>query len=774
MTHGATRTGWTGCGLRIPLGVFLRWLPLWAICSSPAGAVDQTFVPLENSLWAERLGLAIDQAIAGKFNQGIEIFQSALADGEARLMSVDDSEPADLAGLRASIRLGTVRADEFEFSNRRFVPVRHFAARALALLPPQGRRVYREVYDALWEPALEAHARDGDWRRLMAYCERYPLSRHAYSAGLTIGDGAFEAGNFEMAARWWRRLLVEQPADEVDIAVVKKRLAEVAGAESSPGATVDGWRLTTLHAKAIKKSWESDLWSRLGVEPERRVPLNFRVQRAFSIYSNFADNFPFRPLMRGSDCFLSGVYSLYRFDNRPDSGSILVEYGKPTPRSLRQPYYTERSTSAVYDVTLWEAKKASAALRRALPARFPTEVALAGYLTDRVESSSFMNYDITVEIPIRSLVAFDADKRSVLWKTGKKRPQTYRRRLPRSRVTISPKKELSYTSPIHVRDGLVIAAGWIQRGYVDTLVRAHDLRDGTKVWETFLCGSQGELTMFGEMAREPFAASTLLDGDTLYVCSNSGAIAALDVHTGHVRWLTTYDSIPFVATLGQKAQLRETYWGSNPLMLLGNVLIATPRDSEYLVAIDLGQGKAERNAASERSASEPGRVLWKYHNQNGMMRDLLGFREGHLHFSGPMGLSVLDVRGFPGVPATAPVDAGVADPLTEGAAGDSEIDDAADRRGGASDVEPIATLLFSPAASESRELGPGVLLQNGVLFSDARAIRLYRFPDGRLLGGELDTLVQEPRGPGRLMVENGLIYLTTRHLLAAFEAETLP
>ena len=130
-----------------------------------------------------------------------------------------------------------------------------------------------------------------------------------------------------------------------------------------------------------------------------------------------------------------------------------------------------------------------------------------------------------------------------------------------------------------------------------------------------------------------------------------------------------------------------------------------------------------------------GRMLWRYHNGDGRLRDFLGAHDGRLYFTGPDGVGVLDVRGLEG----------------------------------AVHHEVEASRLAHESFGQLR-LGPGVLTAEGVAYTDAAGINLYRSPRTAQESGSLTQLVFDPSAePGRLSLEEGLLFRTTRHLLSAYQ-----
>ena len=391
----------------------------------------------------------------------------------------------------------------------------------------------------------------------------------------------------------------------------------------------------------------------------------------------------------------------------------------------------------------------------------------------------YFGYEINAEVPVRGLIAFDGATSQPLWKVSEdplrdaagllNRPGG-RRLPPRGRITKPPgrsagEKGLSYNSPALVKQGLVVVGGWVQRGYVNNVLRAHDLRDGSLVWETLVSSAQLEQTMFGELAREPFPGAVCEEGGVVYYCTQQGAVAAVELETGKLSWLMTYETIPIETTFGRQARKRLISWGANPLFIKENMLIVTPRDSQYLYAVDIGRGPGgEANA---------GKILWKYRNRTGELRDFLGYLDGYLYFSGHGSGAVLrlDIRHLDAwgrlTTRSSP------SPVPRGAAGDGRggFLRSPDARGARSSPRLERAALQLGIGSS---IPPGALTPQGVVIADGGRLKLVS-PDLQRIT-DLSTPFRDLPGrtvPGRVQVVGGMVLITSRNLISAYAPESV-
>ena len=580
----------------------------------------------------------------------------------------------------------------------RYLNVSSAAEMVLRMLPAQGRAEYRKLYGQAAGRLLRQYEENGDPGIIRQVSRLYPLTEPGFFARELEADLAFEASRFDSAWVSYRAVLGDRIESEgspdVLLRLIEKALAclKLAGADTlfehekercgqlaqsageqtlqryqallkkfdglqlQAGLPADAGRVPVSYwggeipggsasprfgagglpdqpGGPMEASWKSLDWaSTVTVAADMDPLLNNSFFRGQMRQPQGID-YPFVPLVRRNSVFVSGVYSIYEIDGRPGVGKLLRQIEKPTPPSLRG-RYREQSDSSIYTVTLWDRSREGGVDRFRGLDELPGEILLSHYIAGFSRRRHYMGYDITVSIPTRSLAAFDRGSGDLLWRTEDLRASVQKDIYGPNEIPA----EISYSSPVVVRDGLVFAGGWKQDGYINSLVRALDLRTGKTAWEVPISSAQMEQTMFGELGREPFASFLLEEAGVLYYLSNLGAVAAIESRSGRVLWVTAYDYIKPPATVGRIPRMRHLYWGLNAPLLLGNVLVVAPRDSQYLLAIDTGRGPAGRGRAGE--------IRWVYDNSAGDLRDLLGVHQGKLYFSGPDGVFALDISSL--------------------------------------------------------------------------------------------------------------------------------
>lgn len=685
------------------------------------------------------------------------------------------------------------KKEETSSPGRRFLPPSVVAEFALSCMPPLGLKTYRALYDADALRCLESYRKGGDRSGLERLASEFFLSTYGADGAEALGDESFEEGEVSAALSWWRKALEHPELSGSERRVRAKVLAalrmlgrakeaeleasrlglplsgpaaperqaewgvsfpELVPLDERPkpstasrwGTEIQPGELPKLPGLRLELSWDSWIWSVRGLGLSRS---NLAGRREVAGYGFSYVHFPFVLTPDEDFVYLSSVFSAYKIDARPGRGNVVREYRKPFSRDLAG--YSEETDSALYTVTLWKKRWEPRCAFGALP----DEILIAPYVADLVRPVDYRSYDLTVQIPIRGLVAFDAQSGAILWTAGAAesrkpeekaergepwRSQRPERLDPLSTTETAAVKDFSYTSPAIVKRGLVIAAGWVQRGYVSVALRAHDLRTGTLVWETPIVNSGSiERTLFGEMAREPFAPVLFEQDGVVYCVTQLGAIAAADLWTGRVLWASTYDAIPVLPTFGPRAILRDVVWGPNPILLLGPVLIATPRDSGALYAVDTGQGPCGPVTA--------GRTLWKFsaagwEDDAYRPRDLLGYRRGRLYLGGYAEISALDLSSMDG----------------EGFLRS---------HGRVLSSPPVRKL--APRTTIRIE-APAALVREGIVFADADGLKLLEFDTEKIL--ELARLSAGPAEwasyKGRVQICSNAVLVTSRYSISGF------
>lgn len=180
------------------------------------------------------------------------------------------------------------------------------------------------------------------------------------------------------------------------------------------------------------------------------------------------------------------------------------------------------------------------------------------------------------EVPENFLVCVDlAGQGRLLWKTA------------------PPDREWAFEGPPAVRDGNAYVL--LRRSDVPSQVflACYSADRGELRWQRFLCAADSPgRGLLHEMEQ----LLPTLHGDTVYVSTNLGCVAAVSADTGNIRWLTTYPRISR-GDLSQNEIFR--FRSPSPCLYHRGVLYLAPRDSRYVFALDAANGQVLWQSQSE-------------------------------------------------------------------------------------------------------------------------------------------------------------------------------
>ncbi|MHC5019603.1 MAG: outer membrane protein assembly factor BamB family protein [Planctomycetota bacterium] len=201
--------------------------------------------------------------------------------------------------------------------------------------------------------------------------------------------------------------------------------------------------------------------------------------------------------------------------------------------------------------------------------------------------------DIKEPIPERRLVCVDAETGRERWAVGG----------GARGLTRDTAKDFAGAIPDAVLDGRsIVAPALVQGDVVYTVARqnmgglgqfyatALDAATGKVRWATRICDGGLELNMFGRPLREAVVSPLALHGGLLYICTNIGAVAAVEARTGAVRWISAYDIVRIPYSQSFRPQKRAPTWDCNPVVVAGDLILVAPTDGPDLLALDRRSG----------------------------------------------------------------------------------------------------------------------------------------------------------------------------------------
>lgn len=217
--------------------------------------------------------------------------------------------------------------------------------------------------------------------------------------------------------------------------------------------------------------------------------------------------------------------------------------------------------------------------------------------------SSFQNVtQIAYPFPFRKLHAFDA-------KTGRELWSHWRPELAGSSSDFIDLYRCS--APPVIAENLVIAPVYSipDDATIDFHLVAFDLNTGALVWDTNLVTGTGPINMFGRSGREFASSPPAVDRDRIYISSDLGTVACVDVATGQLVWQHSYSSIPIPRATSYYSDTpeRRMYWSPMPPAVTAETVLFTPLDSQYLLAVERETGRGIARLAADRPAADTAR-----------------------------------------------------------------------------------------------------------------------------------------------------------------------
>jgi len=493
----------------------------------------------------------------------------------------------------------------------RCLPLRQACQLQLISLPPEGLAEYRRRVDADARRLYEEGVTRRDARRLREVVDRYLASSWADNALDALGEISLESGDPAAARSYWERVVpvasgAERPSawlgvpdTDLDLAAVRARLVLASILEGSTDRASEEWaRFNQLHPEA--RGWfggrevryadalsalltESAQWprpksrddwptfagaaSRNAVAawppkapgPTWRVPLN-RSERDGGPGNRQAE-WPSRvvedglnplstfPVVSGGHVFVNRgneeILALNLTDGRPAWGQSATVYEEETEGEL--------ATDARRMGALGVPRFTVTVFGDRLYARMGTP------LTSQPRHASSSAYG-------GNLICLDlASQGRLAWK-------------------MAPEPGWAFEgSPVADAASAYVA---MRRDEIQPQIHVacHAADTGRLRWRRFICAS--DTPARGALPEMTHNLLTL-HGDTIFLNTNLGAVAAVDVGRGSIRWLTTYPR----SFRGDLAKPPAHAWRDlTPCLYDRGVLYVAPSDARSIFALDAASG----------------------------------------------------------------------------------------------------------------------------------------------------------------------------------------
>ncbi|MCH7721378.1 MAG: PQQ-binding-like beta-propeller repeat protein, partial [Planctomycetes bacterium] len=331
----------------------------------------------------------------------------------------------------------------------------------------------------------------------------------------------------------------------------------------------------------------------------------------------------------------------------------------------------------------------------------------------------------TSSAPSHSVVCLDATTGALIWKLDSSRLGT-------------PASEWSFdSSPLIDADILLIT---LRRrrdfGFEDCYLLRVDPRSGRPVFRTHLGGA----STGGFGYQRPTVSILAADGDTAFVDTGLGSLAAVGMDTGSVRWLWVYP----VPSRDPDSTWPRQYWGEtrpwhfNPIILDGGRVYCLPLNGRALYVLDGEDGILLTTVPREQIADA---------------HTIVGLRTGGQATSG-----TASNTGGQATSGTSSNNGGRATSDTQRLYGvGNEVF--------CYDLDRLALIWVSPLPVDEPLFGRSVLTRDGVAVPTQRSWNHYRDPDGMRVAQPWDAIDGEG---GNLTVLPGRIVVAGQEHLAVY------
>lgn len=474
-----------------------------------------------------------------------------------------------------------------------YVGLREHINELIAGWPETGLSVYRSLYEPELQAGIASAQVPRSMHELLRWFDQYFCTKSAAALADEIGQLAIEAGDLAIAEHVYSRVLEHHP----DASVYEFRYrAMLIVIGSIRGDTVDhltdSVRQTTLRwmgrdrqvdevvaeikagFTSLDPSVTSDDWPTFGGEPERARQATSAVDEfgllwrftgfetpeegavheqgdpLARVYHERARNLTMQPVVSGGLVIAQRVREIVALHR--NTGVAAWWFRADLPGSGGLSYVDE--PAPVWDsVTAYDGKVYASLPGQTVP---------------------YYSYESAGSPP--ELACLDGETGRVIWRVDQ-------------RAIEEEFAETTFdTSPIVVQDRMYVV-GRRRRsfGFEDCYLYRFNAANGALQQRTHL-GSASTGT-FG--SQSPTMTIAALHGDTIYVCTNLGSIAAVYSHIGTVRWLRLYERRQADLAQGSNRYPGDVKpWRLNPVLWSEGRIVALPTDADNVLILDAKDG----------------------------------------------------------------------------------------------------------------------------------------------------------------------------------------
>jgi len=612
----------------------LRGLLLVLACGPVQGRQDDEFQQKNTAslnTYAELSDLvsrASSLAATGKYVEALSIYDDALEKSPQSVVPLDSA---------------------------RGIGIRDYVMGQIASWPEEGKNAYRRRADPLAEHAFQGAKRSGDLEALEQVVDQYPFSAVVDDALALIANLRLDSGDCAAAADALGRLM-DRESGGMDRAVLIARLG-LAWACAGRGKELED----------LTRRVERDLPDALVQVGDNRVGLVAHL-KALATQVRNPSSLATAPLALPSWEMIGGgpsgthlaesgvelaktawmdVVGLPRLDGEEE---LIVRRSMAlVPTAEFRPLFPAVSDGILYvhnglvltaynlfakqPEKLWQFRAPTPSSE----VMFDNRLIFAPMVHDgRVyanliasvggEENQLGYVRVKFPFPRRALHAFDAYTGKLLWKLGGKLAADELEENATFATAPTPSGGRLYVGAVKQK---------LSTEPFQHYVLCLDPATGKILWSTYIASGGTEINLFGNSTRESLGSPVAVTEDSVYYCTNHGAIAALEKKTGRIRWTYRYRQLPVMPTRSVYVQKNRLEWVSGPAVVTRGVAVVAPTDSHYLVALDV----------------QTGQLRWdKPRGQD--LRTVYGARDGLLVLGGER-LEICDIQT--GRPSTPPM-----------------------------------------------------------------------------------------------------------------------